>query len=434
MMRAACASPTLAIRSWLPRSSEHNDMDLQFTSEERAFRDEVRCFLAASVPEHISRKLSSGRRLGKTDIVQWQRILNQRGWAVPHWPPQWGGTGWTPIQQYIFREEMQAFPAPPPLDFAVDMIGPVLIAFGSQAQRQRFLPRIANLDDWWCQGFSEPGAGSDLAALTTTARRDGDHYRVNGQKIWTTLAHYADWMFCLVRTDHGVKKQQGISFLLIDMKTPGITLRPIITIEGDHEVNEVFFDDVRVPVENLVGQEGHGWGYAKFLLANERDTIARVGVSKARIRHIKEMATHERAGDRPLIEDERFREKIAAVEVELKALEMTQLRVVAAEGRCEASEKPSPASSMLKIKGAEIQQATTELLLELVGPHALPFRPEDEEGNTPRLDEPSSGAEPAYPDWMARAAPTYFHWRKMSIYGGSDEIQRNVIAKAILGL
>jgi pimeloyl-CoA dehydrogenase large subunit len=405
-------------------------MYLQFTLEELRFRDEVRSFFSCGVPERISLKLVNGRRLVKSDIVQWQRILNAKGWAVPHWPVEWGGTDWTPVQQYIFREEMQSFPAPPPLDFGVDMVGPVLIAFGSEAQKKRFLPRIANLDDWWCQGFSEPGAGSDLASLKTTARRDGAHYVVNGQKIWTTLAHYADWIFCLVRTDPLAKKQEGISFLLIDMKTPGITVRPIITIEGDHEVNEVFFDDVRVPVENLVGRENKGWDYAKFLLDKERTSIARVGVSKARIRRIKQLAALERAGDRPLIDDEGFREKVAAVEVELKALEMTQLRVVSVERHCGTAGKPDPVSSILKIKGAEIQQATTELLMEIVGPYAIPFQPEREEQDEP----PSRNEPPVGPDWAVRAAPTYFHWRKLSIYAGSDEIQRNIIAKAILGL
>jgi pimeloyl-CoA dehydrogenase large subunit len=404
-------------------------MYLQFTPQELAFRHEVQNFFSWAVPEKISRKLVSGQRVSKSDIVQWQRILNAKGWAVPHWPVEWGGTGWTPVQQYIFREEMQSFPAPPPLDFAVDMVGPVLIAFGSDAQKKRFLRRIANLDDWWCQGFSEPGAGSDLASLKTTARRDGDHYVVNGQKIWTTLAHYADWMFCLVRTDPAAKKQEGISFLLIDMKAPGITVRPIITIEGDHEVNEVFFDDVRVPVENLVGEENKGWDYAKFLLGNERASIARVSVSKARIRHIKQLAALEHTGDRPLIEDECFREKVAAVEVELKALEMTQLRTVAVERHRGTAATPDPAFSILKIKGAEIQQATTELLMEIVGPYAIPFHPEEEEDDASGQNEPPVGS-----DWAVRAAPTYFHWRKMSIYGGSDEIQRNIIAKATLGL
>lgn len=404
-------------------------MYLQLTPRELAFRDEVRAFLSSSVPQDISDKLLNDRRLSKEDIVRWQQILNARGWAVPHWPVEWGGTNWTAVERYIFREEMQAFPAPPPLDFAVDMIGPLLIAHGSDDQKRKFLPRIANLDDWWCQGFSEPGAGSDLAALKTAARRDGNEYVLNGQKIWTTMAHYADWMFCLVRTAHGEKMQSGISFLLVNMKSEGITVRPIITMEGDHEVNEVFFDDVRVPAANLVGEQDRGWDYAKFLLSNERATIARVGVSKARIRRIKELAASEYCMGRPMIEDRRFREKLAAVEVELKALEMTQLRLVAGEesdGRTGASDATA---SLLKIKGAEIQQATTELLVELAGPFAMPFVDDE------RQEFVGDGWNGPFvtPEWAARAAPTYFHWRKMSIYGGSDEIQRNVLARGLFG-
>ena len=401
-------------------------MDLRFTPEEIAFRDEVRGFFRANLPERIRTKLVEGKHLAKDDIITWQRILNKKGWAVANWPAEWGGTGWTSVQQYIFQDELQQTPAPQPLGFGVTMVGPVMIAFGSEAQKKRFLPRIANLDDWWCQGFSEPGAGSDLASLRTAAKRDGDHYIVNGQKTWTTLAQHADWIFCLVRTDAQAKKQEGISFLLIDMNTAGITVRPIITIEGGHEVNEVFFDDVKVPAENLVGQENKGWDYAKYLLGRERTGIARVGLSKERIRRIKELAALERDGDTPLIEDERFREKLAAVEVELKALEMTQLRVVAAE-RHRTDNKPDPASSILKIKGSEIQQATTELLLEVVGPYALPYQPEHEDDE--RWNEPPIGSE-----WAGPIAPTYFNWRKTSIYGGTNEIQKNIIAKAILGL
>jgi alkylation response protein AidB-like acyl-CoA dehydrogenase len=304
----------------------------------------------------------------------------------------------------------------------------VIYTFGSEEQKAHYLPRIANMDDWWCQGFSEPGSGSDLASLRTTAVRDGDHHIVNGQKTWTTLAQHADWIFCLVRTDSAAKKQEGISFLLIDMKTPGITVRPIELLDGGHEVNEVFFDDVRVPVANLVGQENKGWDYAKFLLGNERTNIARVGVSKERLRRIRELASIERIGEEPMIRNPRFREKLAAVEVELKALEMTQLRVVAAE-RTREKGKPDPASSVLKIKGSEIQQMTTELLLDVVGPYALPFVPEPE-GDEAYL----SNERPIGPEWAASVAPTYFNWRKVSIYGGSNEIQRQIIAKAILGL
>jgi pimeloyl-CoA dehydrogenase large subunit len=400
-------------------------MDLRFTPEEIAFRDEVRAFMRDNVPEATRKKLVEGRRLAKNDLVDWQRILNKKGWAVPHWPKEYGGTGWSPVQLYIFRDELQQTPAPEPLAFGVSMVGPVIIAFGNEAQKKKYLPGIANLDDWWCQGFSEPGSGSDLASLKTTAKHDGNHYVVNGQKTWTTLAQHADWIFCLVRTDPAAKKQEGISFLLIDMKTPGITVRPIQTIDGGHEVNEVFFDDVRVPVENLVGQENKGWDYAKFLLGNERTGIARIGISKARLRRLKEIAALQQLGDRPMLDDPAFRLKIAAVEVELKALEMTQLRVVAAE-RQGRNGKPDPASSILKIKGSELQQAITELLLEVVGPYALPA-PRQMEGD--RWNEPPVG-----PDWAETLAPNYFNMRKVSIYGGTNEIQKNIIAKAILGL
>jgi pimeloyl-CoA dehydrogenase large subunit len=400
-------------------------MDLRFTPEELAFRDEVRAFFREALPLSTRTKMIEGERLDKDEIVAWQRILNQKGWAVSGWPREWGGTDWTPVQQYLFQDEMQQAPAPPPSPFGVTMVGPVIIAVGSPAQKQRFLGRIANLDDWWCQGFSEPGAGSDLASLRTAAKRDGDEYVVNGQKTWTTYAQYADWIFCLVRTDPPAKPQEGISFLLIDMKTPGITVRPIITIEGGHEVNEVFFDDVRVPAENLVGKENRGWDYAKLLLGRERMGIAGVGRSKERLRRIRELASGEMAYGRPLIDDERFLEKLAALEVELKALEMTQLRVVAAERHRGDSDRPDPASSILKIKGSEIDQATTELLLEVVGPYAMPYQPEHDDG----WNEPPIG-----PEWAAGVAPAYFNRRKVSIYGGTNEIQKNIIAKAILGL
>ncbi len=305
------------------------------------------------------------------------------------------------------------------------MVGPVIYTFGSEEQKKRFLPRIANLDDWWCQGFSEPGAGSDLASLKTRAVREGDHYVVNGQKTWTTLAQYADWIFCLVRTDTEAKKQEGISFLLIDIKTPGIEVRPIVTIDGGREINEVFLTDVKVPVENLVGQENKGWDYAKFLLGNERTNIARIGMSKQRIARIRELAGKEMSSGRPLIEDERFREKLAAIEIDLKALELTQLRVVAADAKRGNTGRPDPASSILKIKGSEIQQATTHLLMEVMGPYAVPYIPEHDD----RWNEPSE-----VPDYAPSAAPNYFNFRKVSIYGGSNEIQKNIIAKAVLGL
>ena len=402
-------------------------MDLRYTPEENAFRKEVRSFFEENLSRELREKLIAGKHFSKQELVDWTRKLNEKGWAVAHWPEAWGGTGWDPVRQYIFLSELQSYPAPAPLPFGVSMVGPVIYTFGSEEQKKRFLPRIANLDDWWCQGFSEPGSGSDLASLKTRAVREGDHYIVNGQKTWTTLAQHADWIFNLVRTDPSAKKQEGISFLLIDMRTPGITVRPIQTIDGGVEVNEVFFDDVKVPVENLVGEENKGWDYAKFLLGNERMNIARVGMTKERLRRVRELASLERVGDVPLIETPRFREKLAAVEIELKALEMTQLRVVAAE-RTRAKDKPDPASSVLKIKGSELQQATTELLMDVVGPYALPYVPEDEN------DHDLANEPPIGPDYAAPMAPAYFNYRKTSIYGGSNEIQRQIIAKAILGL
>src|SRR5471030_2412818 len=329
-------------------------MDLSFSKEEVAFREEVRAFFRDNVPPATRQKQQEGRHLSKDEMVTWWRILNKKGWGVSHWPKEYGGTGWSSVQHYIFNEELQMAPAPSPLAFGVSMVGPVIYTFGNETQKKQYLPRIANVDDWWCQGFSEPGSGSDLASLKTKAERKGDFYIVNGQKTWTTLAQHADWIFCLCRTDPAAKKQSGISFILIDMKTKGITVRPIQTLDGGHEVNEVFFDDVRVPLENLVGEENKGWNYAKFLLGNERNGIARVGASKARIKRIRELASLQVYGEKPKIEDPLFRMKLAAVEVELKALEMTQLRVIAGERKREKG-KPDPTSSVLKIKGSEIQ-------------------------------------------------------------------------------
>jgi pimeloyl-CoA dehydrogenase large subunit len=398
-------------------------MDLNFTDEEVAFRAEARRFFRTEVPEKVRAKLRDGEHLSKDDMVTSQRILNARGWATVNWPVEWGGQPWSPVEVYMYQDEMQLAHVPPPIAFNVSMVGAVIAQFGSDEQKRRFLPRAANADDFWCQGFSEPGAGSDLASLRTRAERKGDKYVINGQKMWTTLAQYADWIFVLARTDPAAKKQEGISFILVDMKTPGITVRPIVTIDGGREVNEVFFDNVEVPAENLVGQENKGWNYAKFLLGNERTGIARVGASKAKVARIKELAAMERSYDRPLIEDAKFREKLAAVEVELKALEMTQLRVVSDERKLEKG-RQNPASSILKLKGSVIQQQLTELVMEVVGPYVMPYRPAEEGQN-----EPAFG-----PDYAAGAGPAYFNTRKVSIYGGSNEIQRNIIAKAILGL
>jgi pimeloyl-CoA dehydrogenase large subunit len=398
-------------------------MDLNFTDEELAFREEARRFFRTEIPQSIRNKVAEGEGLTKDDMVTSQRILNARGWATVNWPVPWGGQDWSPVQVYIYQDEMQQANVPTPIGFNVTMVGPVIAQFSSDEQKQRFLPKTASADIFWCQGFSEPGSGSDLASLRTRAERKGDKYVISGQKIWTTLAQYADWIFCLVRTDPTAKKQEGISFILVDMTTPGVTVRPIVTIDGGREVNEVFFDNVEVPAENLIGQENKGWDYAKFLLGNERTGIARVGASKAKVARIKELASMERIGDRPLIDDPRFREKLAAVEIELKALEMTQLRVVADERKREKG-KQNPASSILKLKGSVIQQRLTELVMEVVGPYAMPYQRDFDGRNEPIIG----------PDYATEAAPMYFNYRKVSIYGGSNEIQRNIVAKAILGL
>jgi pimeloyl-CoA dehydrogenase large subunit len=399
-------------------------MDLRFTKEEQAFRDEVRQFCESEIPLEIRRKVKEGRELKKEDLVTSQRILNAKGWAVPRWPAEWGGRPWTPIQHYIWTEELQQNGVPQPLAFNCDMVGPVIAAFGNEAQKKRFLPRAANLDDWWCQGFSEPGAGSDLAGLSMRAVRDGDQYLVNGQKTWTTLAQYADWIFCLVRTDPAAKKQSGISFLLIDMKSPGILVRPIVLIEGGREVNEVFFDDVRVPAENLVGEENRGWDYAKFLLSNERTGIARVGITKQRLSAVKRIAQQTPSGEGTAVwDDPAFRARFNLAQIELKALEITQMRVAASQSKSEGG-KPDPLSSILKIKGSELQQTATELLIEVAGPAALALIDRPLEGS----NDPFAGLE-----WASLAAKNYFNYRKVSIYGGSNEIQRNIIAKSVLG-
>src|SRR5271169_1407634 len=401
-------------------------MDLRFTPEELAFRDEVRAFIRDNLPADIRERMRLGYSPSKEDTVAWQRILNKRGWAAISWPKEWGGPGWTSVQKMIFLEENQVAPAPELSSFNITMLGPVLIQFGTDAQKQQFLPRAANLDDWWCQGFSEPGAGSDLASLKTAAKRDGDHYVVNGQKIWTSTAHHADWCFVLVRTNpNAAKRQEGISFLLVDMTTPGITVRPIISIDGSHHLNEVFFDDVRVPVENLVGEEHRGWDVAKYLLGHERSGIARLGKSKERVKFAKEMAQEMRAHGRPLIDDPAFRQRVAQLEVDLKALEITQFRVVSAYEKSEAG-RPDQLSSALKIKGTELLQATTELAMDVGGPLAMPDWAQDlgALGNEPELG----------PAWAAEATKSYLFLRAASIYGGTNEIQKNILTKAVLGL
>jgi alkylation response protein AidB-like acyl-CoA dehydrogenase len=391
-------------------------MRLHLSPEDQAFRDEMRTFFTTAVPQSIRDAVGAHRELTKEQFVEAQRVLNAAGLAVPHWPVEWGGRDWTPLQRHIWREEMQLAGVPEPLAFNASMIGPVIATFGSQEQKERFLPATANLDIWWCQGFSEPDAGSDLASLRTTAVRDGDDWVVNGQKTWTTLGQHADWIFCLVRTDPTAeKKQRGISLLLFPMDTPGVTLRPIELLDGGFEVNEVFFEDVRVPAENLVGEENHGWDYAKFLLGNERVGIARIGSTKRMLADAKEHARGITVNGAPLADDPYLNARIAELENELLALELTALRVVANS----AGGKPHPASSVLKLRGSELQQAATELLVDIAGPLSVAsFAGEDSD----------------VPEWARVSAPSYLNYRKVSIYGGSNEVQRTIIAGSILGL
>lgn len=381
------------------------------------FRRNVREFIKQHLPLETRRKMLARGHLPKEDIVAWQRILNSKGWATPSWPREWGGPGWSAAERQVFYEEIHLAPAPEPLSFNVGMIGPVLIAFGSEEQKRRFLPRIANLDDWWCQGFSEPNAGSDLASLRTSARRTDNGYVVNGQKIWTTQAHWADWMFCLVRTDPQQQKQRGISLLLLDMKSPGVSVRPIIGIDGYHEFNEVFLTDVEVPLTNLVGEENKGWTYAKYLLVHERLGIARIGISKERMARTKFLAARVTSGEATLAQDRSLRERIAEISIEIKAVEMLQKRIISASAAAPAG-YVDPRIPMLKIRGSELQQATSELLLRIAGTNALRAK---SEGHEPLLDE----------NWQSSATSTYLFWRAFSIFGGSNEIQKNIVAKSL---
>jgi alkylation response protein AidB-like acyl-CoA dehydrogenase len=396
-------------------------MDIEYNNAERAFRDEVRAFIAANLPREIADKGRRFERLTRDEMVSWHRTLAAKGWLAMHWPVEYGGPGWSPIQKHIFEEETAEAGAPRLLPFGINMVAPVIMKFGTQAQKDYYLPRILSMEDWWAQGYSEPGAGSDLASLKMRAVRqrdaDGEHYVVNGQKTWTTLGQFANMIFVLVRTDPDVKKQEGISFLLVDMNTPGVTVRPLITLDGEHEVNEVFLDDVKVPLDNLVGEENKGWTCAKYLLTFERTGIAGVGISKAALADLKDIARTQRMQGKPLIEQPSFADRIADLEIELMAVEMTNLRTVAA---AEAGGMPGAESSFLKIMGTEVRQAISNLYREAAGPYALPFIPEEDEIVGPEFARPAS--------------PTYFNLRKLSIFGGSNEIQKNIISKAILGL
>ena len=395
-------------------------MEIALAKEDIAFAEKLRSLFTSEIPAEIRAKGRLGEHLTKEDFVTSQRILNAHGLAVPHWPVEWGGQDWTPVQRHLWAEELALAHVPPPLAFNAAMVGPVIATFGNDDLKQRFLPKTANLDIWWCQGFSEPNAGSDLASLKTTAVRDGDEYVVNGQKTWTTLAQYADWIFALVRTDPEAKKQQGISFLLVDMATPGVTVRPIHLIDGGYEVNEVFFDNVRVPADQLVGEENRGWDYAKFLLGNERTSNAGTGVIKTRIIRLKQIAAETIANGRPVLDDPIFRARLTRLEVETTALEMSVMRVLANESKHPG--KPDPVSSVLKLRGSELQQQATELLVDVVGPASLAYR------ESPDVLEGFA----ALPNGAIDAMPRYFNWRKASIYAGSNEVQRTIIAKAIL--
>jgi alkylation response protein AidB-like acyl-CoA dehydrogenase len=395
-------------------------MDLQFTEEELAFREEVRAFLAADLPQDLAAKVRRSDTLGKADHDRWHAILNARGWLATTWPEEFGGPGWSPVQRHIFEEESARAHAPRTVPFGLAMLGPVLIRFGSKAQQAEYLPRILDGADWWCQGYSEPGAGSDLASLRTRAVREGDHYIVNGQKTWTTLGQHANRIFCLVRTDAQVKPQAGISFLLIDLDTPGIEMRPIKLIEGGHEVNEVFFTDVKVPVENLVGEENSGWTIAKFLLTHERTNIAGTGFSTQAFEEVKSLARARRVNGRRLIDDPLYAARLAQVEIDLEAMKITNLRMLA---RAQKTGQPGVESSMLKIKGTVIRQELNDLARRALGPAAAPFPAEALAGNAA-----------VAPEEHRADAARYFNNRKLSIFGGSNEIQRNILTKALLEL
>ena len=398
-------------------------MDLEFTDELRNFQQEVRAFIEERLPVDLPKKVERFLKLGKEDYLRWQDILAEKGWLVYSWPVEYGGTGWSPVQRYIFEEEMGRANAPRIIPFGPKMVGPVIYTFGSDAQKAKYLPAIAGNETWWCQGYSEPDAGSDLASLRTRAVRDGDHYVVNGTKTWTTTAQWADMMFCLARTDTEVKPQEGISFVLIDMRTPGVEVRPIVTIDGGREINIVYLTDVKVPVENRIGEENKGWTYAKFLLGHERFGIARLSESKARLSWLKDIARRHRVGGALLADDADFMRSVAETEIELTALEYTELRALM---NAEQGQSPGMEANMLKIRGTDMQQKISEMLMKAMGYYAAPYVPE--------AMEYGWNEAPVGPEYAAALAPAYFNMRKTSIYGGTNEIQRNIIARIVLGL
>jgi alkylation response protein AidB-like acyl-CoA dehydrogenase len=392
-------------------------MDLAFTPEEQKFREEIRAWVRENLPKEISHKVHNALHLTRDDMQRWAKILGKKGWLGHGWPKEFGGPGWTAVQKHLFEEECALAGAPRVIPFGPVMVAPVIMAFGSPEQQKRFLPGIASGEVWWSQGYSEPGSGSDLASVKTRAERKGDKYIVNGQKTWTTLAQFGDWIFCLVRTSTEGKPQTGISFLLIDMKSPGVTVRPIIMLDGGHEVNELFFDNVEVPAANLIGEENKGWTYAKHLLSHERTNIADVNRAKRELERLKRIAKSE-----GVYEDQRFRDDIAKLEVDVVALEMMVLRVLSAE---KSGKNPLDIAGLLKIKGSEIQQRYTELMMLAAGPYSLPFIKEAMEAGW--QGEHVGAAH------VAPLAATYFNYRKTTIYGGSNEVQRNIVAQVVLG-
>ena len=396
-------------------------MDLHESTQDLEFRQQVRAFVDTALPSEIRARVLGFRRVGREDYVRWQKILHANGWGAPGWPPEFGGTGWQARQRAIFEEECFMAGAPRQMPFGISMIGPVLMKFGTPAQHARFLARIVSSDDWWCQGYSEPAAGSDLAALKTRAERQGDCYVVNGQKAWTSFAQWANWMFCLVRTRADGKPQAGISMLLIDMTAPGVRVRPIRTLDQGADVNEVFFDDVRVPVDMRVGEEHGGWTIAKYLLGHERTNIAGIGMCKRLLQRLKVLAARATRRGRPLLDDRHFRERVATLEIELLSHEWSLLRLISLE---HSGQPIGIEPSILKIRGSEIQQQLGELLMECAGAYAIAYRPE-------ALDQEFAGDVLGDPE-MVGVAAQYFDLRKVSIYGGTNEIQKNLIAQSVL--
>ncbi len=407
-------------------------MDLDFSQGDLAFRDEVRAFIAQAFDDDMRAHMAQAKNahIDKPGQVRWWKRLNEKGWMAPDWPVEYGGTGWTHTQKYIFDMEMALAGAPDTSNMGVRMCAPVVMAFGTDEQKKQHLPKILSSEVWWCQGYSEPGSGSDLASLSMKAERDGDHYVLSGSKIWTIYAQHADWMFCLVRTSVEPIKQMGISFLLLDMTTPGISIVPLPTLDGppdgEQEINQVFFENVRVPVDNRIGEENQGWTYAKYLLQFERGNAYAPGLS-AQMKKVRKIANLERSdGGGSMMSDPDFRRKLSEVEIKVEALNATELRIFAGRANGDAM---GAVSSMLKLEGSQMQQAITELALEAAGVYAQPFVQD-----TWDMLKPGGNTFRAGPDYAATVAPHYFNYRKTSIYAGSNEIQHNIMAKMVLGL